>query len=126
MVAALSLPQKYKINGSQGKLILRNLVQKNLPGEMGKALAWRKKHGFEVPVSDWLKNTLRSRVEERFSVKSLNQSGLLNSVYMRNLWSSFLSSTDETPTRKKLWMVFCFQSWLEEYQKGFGFRGNVN
>ena len=125
MIAALSLPEKYKMNGSQGKLILRNLVEKNLPGEMGRALARRKKHGFEVPVSDWLKNTLRDRVEERFSVKGLAQSGLLDSTYVRNLWSSFLSAPGETPMRRKLWLVFCFQSWLEEHRKSFGFRGDV-
>lgn len=126
MSAALSLPERYKMNSSQGKLILRNLVEKNLPGEMGKALARRKKHGFEVPVSDWLKNTLRDRVEERFSVNNLDQSGLLNSTYVRNLWSSFLSTPGETPMRRKLWLVFCFQSWLEEHRKNFGFREDVN
>jgi len=126
MVAALSLPEKNKMNGSQGKLILRDMVKKNLPGAMGKALAQRKKHGFEVPVSNWLKNTLRERVEESFSVNSLVQSGLLNSTYVRNLWSSFLSASAETPMRRKLWLVFCFQAWFEEHQKNFGLRRDVN
>jgi asparagine synthase (glutamine-hydrolysing) len=126
MVAALSLPEKYKMNGSQGKLILRNMVEKRLPGIMGKSLARRKKHGFEVPVSEWLKNTLRACVEERFSVKSLSQSGLLDSTYVRKLWDSFLATPGETSMRRKLWLIFCFQSWFEQHQKKFGFHTDIN
>jgi len=126
MIAALSLPEKSKMNGSQGKQVLRNMVEKDLPGAMGKTLARRKKHGFEVPVSGWLKDTLRDRVEERLSVKSLARSGLLNSTYVRDLWSSFLSAPGETPMRRKIWLVFCFQSWFDEHQNNFGFRGDLD
>ena len=121
MCAAFSLRGKYKMNGKQGKLILRNSVEKFFPVDIGKKVASRKKHGFEVPVGDWLHNVLRERAEEQFSNRKISQSGLFEPNYVSKLWNSYLSSGRETPIRRKLWQLLCFQSWFELHQNHFGF-----
>ncbi|HEY3310228.1 MAG TPA: asparagine synthase (glutamine-hydrolyzing) [Anaerolineales bacterium] len=122
MLAALSLPEKYKVNNNEGKLILRDLVGKKFPGNTGRKLSKRRKHGFEVPVSEWLKHTLRERAEEMFSPNRLSQSGLIDMKYTNALWKTFLRSHGDLPIRRKLWLLLCFQSWYECHQNHFGFR----
>ena len=86
---ALALPAKYKLKGKTGKHMLRELVEKHFPGEMGRSLAWRKKHGFEVPVSSWLRHNLRECVEDRLSPAKLGMSGLLDTAFVLDLKKNF-------------------------------------
>ena len=122
IVKALALPAKYKLRGKAGKFLLRELVERHFPGEIGRSLAWRKKHGFEVPVSSWLRHNLRECVEERLSPAKLARSGLLDADFALNLKKNFFSSQADTPLRRKMWMILCFQTWYEMYESGFGFR----
>jgi glycosyltransferase involved in cell wall biosynthesis len=112
MRAAFSLPEKYKLNRKRGKLILRNSVEKYFPIEISNKLANRKKHGFEVPVSEWLNTVLRERAEEQFSSRKISQSGLFEPNYVRKLWNSFLSTNTPTPIRRKLWLLLRLSSRL--------------
>ena len=97
-------------------------MEKHFPGEMGRSLAWRKKHGFEVPVSSWLRHNLRECVEDRLSPAKLGMSGLLDTAFVLDLKKNFYDSPGDTPLRRKIWMLLCFQSWYEMHEAGFGFR----
>jgi asparagine synthase (glutamine-hydrolysing) len=122
ILKALALPQKYKLQGNSGKYILRELVKKYFPGPVGKSLARRKKHGFEVPVGTWLRGNLRECVEDRLSPEKLAKSGLLDIGFATRLKENFYSTQADTPLRRKLWMLLCFQTWYELHEQGFGFR----
>lgn len=122
ILRALALPRKHKIRGNAGKIILRKLVEKHFPGAVGRTLAWRKKHGFEVPVGSWLRENLRECVEDRLSPQKLAESGLLDVNFAGKLKENFYSSPVDTPLRRKLWMLLCFQTWHELHEAGFGFR----
>lgn len=122
ILKALALPQKYKIHGSSGKYILRKFVENHFPGYVGKSIAWRKKHGFEVPVSLWLRENLREQVEDRLSTVSLARSGILDVTLAGKIKENFYSSRSDGPIRRKLWLLLCFQSWYEMHQTGFRFR----
>ena len=102
--------------------MLRELVEKHFRGEMGRSLGWRKKHGFEVPVSSWLRHNLRECVEDRLSPAKLGMSGLLDTAFVLDLKKNFYDSPGDTPLRRKIWMLLCFQSWYEMHEAGFGFR----
>ncbi len=123
---ALALPAKYKLKGKTGKYMLRGLVEKHFPGEIGRSLAWRKKHGFEVPVSSWLRHNLRECVEDRLSPAKLAASGLLDTAFVLDLKKNFFASQADTPLRRKIWMLLCFQSWYEMHEVGFGFRQSLS
>ena len=116
------LSQKYKLRKNMGKFILRELVEERFPGNLGRSLAWRKKHGFEVPVDAWLRKNLRECVEDRLSPVKLARSGLLDVTIARRIMENFYSSSRDTPLRRKLWLLLCFQTWYELHEKGFGFR----
>lgn len=121
IASALSLARRHKIRGGHGKIILRQLVEKRFPDDLGSNLAWRKKHGFEVPVNRWLRENLRETVEDRLSPQKLSQAGFLNVPLATKLKENFYRSSSDTPLKRKLWMLLCFQSWHQQYRTGFGF-----
>jgi asparagine synthase (glutamine-hydrolysing) len=119
---ALALPQRHKLRGKIGKFALRGLVEKRFSGAIGRSLAWRGKHGFEVPVDSWLRKNLRECVEDRLSPAMLAKSGLLDVAFALKVKESFYSSPANTPLRRKLWLLLCFQTWYALHETGFGFR----
>jgi asparagine synthase (glutamine-hydrolysing) len=121
ILGAINLPHPHKLRGRHGKFVLRQLVENQFPGSMGRSLAWRKKHGFEVPVNSWLRHPLRECVEDRLSPGRLAKSGLLNVDFALQVKEEFYSSTVDTSLRRKLWLLLCFQTWYEHHEKGFGF-----
>lgn len=118
---ALSLPHGEKIRSRNGKFMLRRLVEERFPSEVGRNLAWRKKHGFEVPVNTWLRENLRANVEEHLSPQKLSQVGFVNIALVTKLKENFYKSSFDTPLKRKLWMLLCFQTWYQQYKAGFGF-----
>ncbi len=58
-----SLPGSYKIRGGRGKRILRSAFGDLLPGPTLR----RRKHGFALPLGDWLRRDLRSLTRDLFA-----------------------------------------------------------
>ncbi|HEV8375815.1 MAG TPA: asparagine synthase (glutamine-hydrolyzing) [Candidatus Polarisedimenticolia bacterium] len=58
-----SLPSHYKIRGGKGKRILRDAFPDFLPPRIMR----RKKHGFVLPISRWLRDDLRDYVRDLFA-----------------------------------------------------------
>ena len=52
---AARLPEKFKLNGSVSKYVLRRLMADKLPEHVLR----RSKMGFDIPVHDWFRGTLR-------------------------------------------------------------------
>jgi asparagine synthase (glutamine-hydrolysing) len=57
---AATLPASLKIRGSRQKVILKELMRDKLPP----SVLQRKKIGFDIPVHDWLRGSLRSMMQE--------------------------------------------------------------
>ena len=77
---AAALPLRWKLRGTGGKYLLRKLAFRYVP----KKLLDRPKHGFTVPIDQWLRGPLHSWATERlndatvFSHLPLNQNVLLH------------------------------------------------
>ncbi len=54
------LPNEWKVNGRQGKLILRDLVAADLPAEVLRA----RKRGFSVPLAQWWRGHARQQIRD--------------------------------------------------------------
>ena len=63
MEAATALPARYKINGGEGKYILKKIAEPFLPRE----IVYRKKMGFPVPTKDWFRGSLGQVLEEKIA-----------------------------------------------------------
>jgi asparagine synthase (glutamine-hydrolysing) len=60
MEFCVSLPDKYRLKGNQGKYLLRQVMEKYLPHE----IIHRKKRGFPVPISKWFRTSLQKQIRE--------------------------------------------------------------
>ena len=78
---AFSLPYSLHNKNNQNKYILKKFLSKYLPQN----LFQRPKMGFGVPLNNWLKNQLRDMCEDLLSYKKLEESGYLNSEYIRKI-----------------------------------------
>ena len=59
------IPIDFKINNGVGKKILRNILYRYVPRE----LIERPKHGFGIPLGDWLRGPLKEWAEEYLNEK---------------------------------------------------------
>jgi asparagine synthase (glutamine-hydrolysing) len=77
---AFHLPRRLKMRGGRRKVILRRAMQGRLPG----VVLRRPKSGFNSPVSDWLRGSLRPLMEDLLA----RPSGLVDAGHprIRNLW----------------------------------------
>jgi asparagine synthase (glutamine-hydrolysing) len=68
---ALPIPGRLKVSGGRGKLVLREALEPILP-----AAARRPKHGFDVPLGEWLRGPLREWIEGRLRDQGVRRTGL--------------------------------------------------
>lgn len=114
MEFAWRLPMHYKIRGTQGKWLVRQLLYRYVPP----ALVERPKMGFDPPVSRWLKGTLRDWAESLINERTLREEGFFNAAEIRQRWEEHLSGRRDHAT--KLWAVLMFQSWHHQSRSGSG------
>ena len=108
---AWTLPPAMKIRDSRGKWILRQILNKYVPGN----LVERRKMGFTVPVSHWLRGPLRDWAESLLDEYKLREQGLLNTGPIRARWTEHRSGQRNWPFH--LWTVLMFQSWHERWMQ---------
>ncbi len=104
---ALSLPKDFTVRGETGKYILRRLMGKKLPSEIMK----RKKHGFALPVGEWLRGPWKELLQDTLSARHVKEIGICESSYVDRLVEEHLSGKQNH--RKKLWSLLMFHLWYD-------------
>ena len=104
---AMSLPMDFKINGSNGKFILKELLSKYLP----KDAYDRPKQGFALPIESWLKGPLEDWVENLLDPRKMSEDGYFDSDVVYQKWREHKAGKHNWQT--ELWDVLMFQAWLD-------------
>jgi asparagine synthase (glutamine-hydrolysing) len=104
-----SIPSNQKISGSINKQILKNAVKQLLPAE----LIHRKKEGFVLPVSEWLKFDIKDWALMILSPDKTNQHGYWDSEKVYRLIRDYDSLNHRKA--KLIWKFIVFQIWWENY-----------
>jgi asparagine synthase (glutamine-hydrolysing) len=104
---AWQLPVSMKINGKRGKEPLRALLSRYVPQN----LVDRPKKGFAVPLSDWLRGSLRPWAEALLIERRLQQEEFFDVGQIRRKWAEHLSGRYNWESQS--WGVLMFQAWLE-------------
>lgn len=78
---AASLPPRMKLKGLARKYLLKKVSSRWLPPE----IIHRKKQGFPMPVSLWLRNEARTFVRDVLSPSVLRRRGLFNPAFVEKL-----------------------------------------
>jgi len=106
---AASLPLKHKLDGLQGKGVLRRLARGVLPPEIIK----RKKVGFVVPINVWFRGALKPLLESTIlSSRSLGR-GYFEAGYIRRLVDEHTEG--RLDHRRELWTLLNLELWLRTF-----------
>jgi asparagine synthase (glutamine-hydrolysing) len=101
---AAALPISSRIEGATGKRILRRLAARVLPSE----IVARRKHGFSVPIEDWLRGPLDALAGDTFAGQG---SGLFHMDVIRRWHHEHRRHRDRSGA---LWAALCFELWWRE------------
>lgn len=106
---AWKLPEHMKLQGSTGKLPLRQVLYKYVP----RSLIERPKMGFGVPIGPWLRGPLRPWAEEILSERSLREAGLVDPSPVRKAWAEHISGARNW--HHQLWVVLMLHAWRQHW-----------
>lgn len=107
----LSLPDSYKIRLFQTKYWLRKIAAKYLPREIVK----RRKRGFTVPISKWIKDSLL--VREYLNDEAYYDHNFLRYHYVMDMYRAHQAQKQDNA--RQLWLVFTFNYWWKNvYRSG--------
>lgn len=109
---AWRLPITTKIRNGRGKWLLRRILNRYMP----ETLFDRPKHGFNVPIGDWLRGPLRDWAQELLRSNRIRHEGLLDSARVRKCWDQHLCR--QRDRGRELWAVLMVQSWLDSIADG--------
>lgn len=106
---ALGLPVAQQYRDGKPKWLSRQLLYRYLPAETVE----RPKHGFEVPLAQWLRGPLREWSERLLDPARLRREGYFDAERVHRTWQSHLSGRHNWESQ--LWCVLMFQAWLESF-----------
>ena len=100
------LPSSYKLRGLTQKYILKRYGEKWLPKE----IVYRKKKGFGIPLSKWLREEMGDQAIELLCSKDARTSGLFEPSSIRRLLEEHRSR--KADRSYLLWSLFVLEQWL--------------
>ncbi|MFQ5714608.1 MAG: asparagine synthase (glutamine-hydrolyzing) [Candidatus Scalinduaceae bacterium] len=103
------IPSKLKLKGLTRKYILKKSLENKLPKE----ILYRKKKGFGIPLTKWLRSELKQNLLEVFSPSKLKQEGLFNVGAIQTMLDDHFSGKRDN--RKPIWTLFMFEMWKERF-----------
>ncbi len=109
---AWRLPLRYKVRGSTGKWLLREVLYRHVP----RKLIERPKMGFGVPIDAWLRGPLRDWAEALLDESRLRNEGYFHAAPIRQKWLEHLSG--KRNWQYHLWDVLMFQAWHAAVKSG--------
>jgi asparagine synthase (glutamine-hydrolysing) len=105
---AFSLDHTLKIKGGKSKWILKQILRQYLPDD----LVDRKKWGFSIPLSQWLKADLRYLFDSFLNKEIIEDIGLFHVTYINQLKKDFFAGKEYLYHR--LWALILTHKWLKE------------
>lgn len=103
---AWRLPGSVKIRDGTGKWLLRRVLRRYLPD----TLFERPKHGFDVPIGDWLKGPLRDWAEALLARPMLCSEGFVDFRQIKTCWQEHLRGRSDRAYQ--LWAILMIEAWF--------------
>ncbi|NJL33564.1 MAG: hypothetical protein HC893_06505 [Chloroflexaceae bacterium] len=106
---AARLPSDLKVRQSERKFILKQTSQRWLP----ETIVYRKKQGFPLPMTEWLRTELRSFVRDNLSPERLRRRGLFNPAFVERM----LNEHDQQVADHSLqiWGLLSVELWQQQF-----------
>lgn len=104
-----SLPSHFKLRGNTGKYILRQMMQPRLPA----ITLSRKKEGFNIPVSKWLRNDLAPMLKDYITPARLGDVGIFQAGAVTKMVDDHLQRRADYG--HQLWGLLTLMLWWEQF-----------
>ncbi|MCX9011225.1 MAG: asparagine synthase (glutamine-hydrolyzing) [Candidatus Methanoperedens sp.] len=111
---AASIPSKLKVKGATTKYILKRVAERYLP----ERIIYRKKMGFGMPLSNWLRRELTPLIHENLSEDRIKNEGFFNYPVIEGLLNEHFEGKKDNSFR--IWNLLVFQIWLNRWGAGIG------
>lgn len=109
MEFCVALPDTYRLNGNQGKYLLKKVMEKYLPHE----IIYRKKQGFPVPIAKWFRMDLRDKIRDiLLDQKSIGRQYFKKTYIEGILEKHALGSEDFS---RRIFMLLTLELWHQKY-----------
>ncbi len=112
------IPSKFRVGNHKN---LKSLFKSSFKNILTKEIISGNKKGFILPIENWLKNDLIILANKFFSKKKINEHGLIDYEYVKNLFDKFLNRSklfsrfDRYHRLQTLiWGILMFQLWFEK------------
>ena len=100
---------KFKINGSTTKYLLRSLAKKYLPEQ----LINQPKRGFEIPLKDWVNGQLKNMISDYIGSSSALNKTFIQTKFVKDLLENKIKISQEKRA-KILWTIFSMEVWYKK------------
>jgi asparagine synthase (glutamine-hydrolysing) len=117
---ATKIPAKWKLNGREGKYLLKKLAQRvGVPAEV----IYRPKRGFGVPLVHWFRKEQKAGLHDILTSARTLQRGYFKAASVRHLLAEH--ARGERDRSAELWLLLMFELWhrnfLEPARNGIRF-----
>ncbi len=102
---AAGLPPEHKLRGRVGKVLLRKLMAGRVPA----AILRREKKGFPIPISHWLRESLRDTVHDALLAPSAAVRDYMDAGVIRRVVHEH--ERGEVDREKEIWTLLMFEYW---------------
>lgn len=106
------LPRGFKIRGNEGKLVLKRAAERLVD----RALIYRPKRGFSMPLARWFRGPLRSQIEALGKSEVLGAAGIFDLDEVRRLAERHISGRRDHSA--VLWLLLIFDAFLANSHGG--------
>ncbi len=110
---AASLPPQMKLHGSAFAMTTKYILKKTMERILPKNILYRRKHGFGVPISEWLRGALRPVVHDTLLSPQALGRGYFQPQQVRRLVEEHESGRMDHGTR--LWILLNLELWQRTY-----------
>lgn len=102
-----------KCRGATGKYLLKKIAERHLPN----AIVHRAKHGFFMPMSEWLANELKPLVRDCLGAQGLARRRLVRADALERLLTQHYGGRRNHATR--LWALLVLEQWFRRFAPDF-------
>lgn len=106
---ATALPDHLRLNGAQGKFLLKKVMERHLPRE----IIYRKKKGFPVPIAVWFRGPLYERVRGILLDGRTLSRGYFRPEYIRRVLERHRAGTEDLSRR--IFALLALELWHRKY-----------
>jgi asparagine synthase (glutamine-hydrolysing) len=106
---AASLPENFKVRGSQLKFLLRELMKDKLPP----AVLHRAKAGFDIPAHDWFRGALKPLLLDTLTEQAVNDTRIFRWEGVQSLINRHLERRDNLGYH--LWGLLTLFIWIKRW-----------